>query len=203
MNRQGTQDAGMTLIELIIVLAVFALIATMSLQALSGTLRSRDHLVALERETADITRTLTLLRSDLSAAVPLLFHSPGGRSHSAVEILPGGQGFSLSLSGRIDLPGTSLAGLGRVVWRFERGTGILSRSSWPVLIPADGSAQPPTVVMVRDIISMEVRTLNADLRWQTGPNPNFRGSQSALPRAIDVILTSAKLSRISTVVSYP
>ncbi|MBV1863491.1 MAG: prepilin-type N-terminal cleavage/methylation domain-containing protein [Rhodobacteraceae bacterium] len=203
MSRKTRHDQGMTLIELIIVLAVFALIATLSLQALSGTLRSRDRLVALEENTADITLALSLLRADLQAAVPLVFHTPGGLDHSALEIAPGGQRLALSLSGQMDLPGVSLAGLGRAIWRFDPARGQLTRASWPVLIPATQAALSPEVVLARGIIGFEIRTMTPEFRWITGPDPNLGGTGSALPRAVEVTLTSVEFGRISTLVSYP
>lgn len=196
-------DAGMTLIELILVLAVFALIATMSLQALSGTLRSRDRLVALDQKSKDITLALTLLRADLRAAVPLVFHAPDGQDKPAVLIPSRADGLALSLSGRLGLPGEKLAGLGRVIWRFDPRLGEISRQSWPVLIPADSTSLSPEVVLATGITGLEVRQLTPELRWITGPNPNVSGASGTLPRALNVIVTSAEFGPLSTLVSYP
>jgi len=193
----------MTLIELIIVLAVFALIATMSLQALSGTLRNRDRLVALEQTTKNITLALTLLRADLQAAVPLVFYAPDGTRQAAFEIMPGGQGVAFSVSGRQDLPGEDLAGLGRVIWRFDRARGVLLRQSWPVLIPANPAAQTPEVVLATGITALEVRRLTPELLWLSGPDPDSGSASSSLPRAIDMRITSAEFGPVSILVSYP
>lgn len=194
-------DRGITLIELVVVLAVFALIATMSLQALSGTLRQRDRLLALEAETADITLALTLLRADLQAAAPLVFHPPNAPAQSALTVLAGGRGMALSVSGRFDVTRVGGAGLGRVIWRLQDGN--LTRQSWPTLIPATSAQQSPVVVMARGITGFELRRLTPDLHWQTGPDVNAGAGSSHLPRAINVILDSATLGRISTLVGYP
>ena len=194
-------DRGITLIELVVVLAVFALIATMSLQALSGTLRQRDRLLALEAETADITLALTLLRADLQAAAPLVFHPPNAPAQSALTVLAGGRGMALSVSGRFDVTRVGGAGLGRVIWRLEADH--LIRESWPSLIPAARSQKSPAVVMARRITRLELRRLNGALQWQSGPDPDGGSGSSTLPRAIDVILTHAGLGRISTLVSTP
>ena len=46
MRRGHHPDAGLTLIELIVAMALFALVAAMGLQVLNGMLRARDRLVA-------------------------------------------------------------------------------------------------------------------------------------------------------------
>ena len=48
MKDRVQSDAGFTMLEMVVVLALFALIATFSLQALSGTLRARDRLLVAD-----------------------------------------------------------------------------------------------------------------------------------------------------------
>ena len=49
------RDQGITLIELIVAMALFALVAVMGLQALNGMLRSRDRLSDMADETAGLS----------------------------------------------------------------------------------------------------------------------------------------------------
>ena len=44
MTRSAMADRGLTLLELVAVLAIFSLVAVMGLQALSGMMRARDRL---------------------------------------------------------------------------------------------------------------------------------------------------------------
>ena len=41
-------DKGLTLLELVVVLSLFALVAVMGLQALSGTMRAQDRLIGVD-----------------------------------------------------------------------------------------------------------------------------------------------------------
>ncbi|GGA29435.1 type II secretion system protein GspJ [Neptunicoccus cionae] len=198
------QQAGFTLIELIVVLAVFALVATMSLQAMTGTLRTRDRLAGVAEQTAQTTRVLALLRSDLESAVPLEFHDVSGRIRSSFDIAQGSVEMAISVSGRHGLPGEQVTGLGRVIWRYDRGAGVLTRQSWPVLNPADRGSVGPQVVVGEGITGFEVRRLDGDGNWVSGPDPNLgAGSSSGLPRAVDVVIDTDAFGRINTLVAYP
>jgi general secretion pathway protein J len=202
-HKGAASDNGLTLIELIVVMAVFALVATMSIQALSGTLRTRDRLSKVEAETASISRAMALLRADLQAAVPMDFSTPNGRIMSAFDLAVGGQELAFSLSGRHALPGEQTAGLGRVIWRFDRGQGLLIRQSWSTLMPADQTSLGPEVVIADQIAGFVVRTLDGQGNWVTGPDPALgSGTSSGLPRAVDVVIDSRVFGAISTLVGY-
>ena len=197
-------DQGFSLMELIVVLMVFALIATFSLQALTGTLRTRDRLVELDETTKDIHLAVTLLRADLQAAVPLAFYGLDGQQSSSLDISPGQDQFAVSVSGRKTLPHEPLTnGFGRVIWRLDRATQTLYRQSWRVLIPADTRSLSPEVPMATGIQSMQIRTLLTQGRWIIGSDPNAGGTSTRLPHAVDIILTDSHLGAISTVVGYP
>ncbi len=203
MSIQKQQDTGLTLFELIVVMAVFALVATMSLQALTGTLRTRDRLATVEAETASLTRALALLRADLHAAVPMEFNAPGGRLQSSFDVSRSGDQLALSRSGRVAMPGERSAGLARVIWRFDPARGELLRQSWPSLIPADDLGRSPDVVIADQITGFQVRTLTGQGNWITGPDPALgSGTSSGLPRAVDVIITTAGFGDINTIVGY-
>lgn len=203
MTQKPPKDQGMTLMELIVVLAVFGLVAILSLQALSGTLRHRDRLVEIDKKTSSITMMLSLLRSDLNAAAPLLFHAPDGSIQSAFAINPAQTQLGFSVSGRVDLPGEASARIGRVIWRYDTRQDQLIRQSWPVLIPADTTSLSPEVVLADGITGMEIRTFEPSRGWVSGTDPNVSGTSSNLPLAVDVILQTADFGRISTLVSYP
>jgi general secretion pathway protein J len=203
MNSPNPKDRGMTLMELIVVLAVFSLVAILSLQALSGTLRHRDRLVELDTKTADLTLMLSLLRADLNAALPMSFNTPEGEQRSAFDISPARDMVALSVSGKFDLSGESSAGLGRVIWRFDPDQSQLIRQSWPVLIPADFGSLSPEVIVAKGITGMEIRTMTSSYAWVSGDDPTISGVSSSLPRAVQVVLQTTDFGRITTLVGYP
>lgn len=157
---------GLTLIELVVALAVFALIAVMGLQALTGTLRMRDALLARDAEAADLARATALLRQDLAAMAPLLFFPPDGPPRSAIQADP--DRLALSLAGQPAL-GDPHAGLRqRAVWQRRPGSGQLTRQVWPGLAPSGLAQAGPEVVLLADVTALRVRSFWPGLGWQEG-----------------------------------
>lgn len=181
--RRGRRpDAGLTLIELVVAMAVFALVAVMGLGALSGSLRMRDRLVRADDAAAELGLTLDLMRSDLAALVPLLFYRPGGPIGSALAFGPGGRLLELSLGGQPALPsaaGTPAPGFNRVEWRLSPD-GRLTRSAWPTLWPTLGSGpgsglgsgasgqRAPEVTVMTGVTAMRLRSHWPGAGWIEG-----------------------------------
>lgn len=144
-------DQGLSLIELVLAMAIFALVAVMGAQALTGMIRMRADLTHRSDQTAALAEVTSLLRGDLNALVPMLFYPPQGAApQAALRFVPGRQGTVLSLSrggiAQFDRGGNTpaRAGIktGRVEWHLQEGQ--LSRSFWPSLIPADPRSQVQT-----------------------------------------------------------
>ncbi|MEL6886683.1 MAG: type II secretion system protein GspJ [Pseudomonadota bacterium] len=167
-----TRDRGLTLIELVAAMAIFALVATMGLQSLSATLRSRDALADRSDAVAALARPLALLRQDLGAAVPLLFYPPGrGSPRGAVWVNGDGTVFELSVAGQTDLgrDGAVRTGrLHRVVWRLDAGDGTLYRRQWHALTPAGTSAASPEVAVMTGVTGLAFRSYWLRAGWQPG-----------------------------------
>lgn len=164
MSSRGTR--GLSLLELVVSMALFALIAVMGLQLITGTLRMRDRLEVTADNTAELSLTLALLRADLQASVPLLFFPPDGGVQSAWE--SGRNVLSFSIGGQQDLPPVQGLGLHRVTWRITGAEGQLSRQIWSVLVPANASAQMPAMQVMTGVQSLSVRSFWPEQGWQPG-----------------------------------
>lgn len=172
IRRSGT--SGLTLIELVAALALFALVAVMGLQALSANLRMRDRLTRMEQQAAELSLGLALLRSDLSALLPLLFHPVGGGRRSALHLSQDGLTLSFSIGGQPALPsaagqdsGQNL-GLHRVDWRLDVARQQLRRRVWPVLSPASEQSVSPEVVYLSGVTGLSLRSNWPELGWLAG-----------------------------------
>jgi len=193
-------DRGFSLIELIAVLAVFALVATMGLQALQGTLRSRDALTDRATATRALDRGLTLLRRDLEAAVALGFTRPDGGRERALVYDPVARQLSLSVAGRGSLPDAPGAGTARVVWRFDPGTGRLDRAVWPTLIPAGAAAAGPAHPALDGLSGFQVAYhLPRDGWTEAAPDQDF-GETGGLPRAVEIRMIHDRLGPLTVTV---
>jgi len=163
---------GLTLIELVAALALFALIAVMGLQALTANLRMRDRLTQMEQQASELSLGLALLRNDLSALLPVLFHPPGGGRRSAIHLSDDGLTLSFSVSGQPELPpaigNDPGLGLHRVEWRLDVARQQLMRRVWPVLSPASEQSVSPEVSYLSGVTSLRLRSLWPQLGWLPG-----------------------------------
>lgn len=185
MRRARETQAGLSLIELVVAMALFALVAVMGAQGLTGMLRMRDDLGARSAATADLARTLSLMRADLSAALPMPFFTPGdGPVRSALAEEP--EGFSLSVGGQPVLIPARRAQpvLQRVEWRLEAGTNRLMRRQWDTLMPLDSSARSPEIVVMEGVTGLRLRSYwGAETGWRDGVRPP--GLTSTAPSGAD------------------
>ena len=150
-----------------------------------------------------MARTLAQLRSDMNAVAGVTFLSPNGEPESAVEIADLGNKVSLSVSGRYDFGGDETIGFGRVIWALNETTGVLSRQTWPVLNPALDTAKGPKVTMMTDVTALNVRRLINTSVWEAGRDRSIFGAATALPKALDISVTTNRWGAISTKVGYP
>jgi len=176
MRKKQSQTRGLTLIELVAVMALFALVAVMGLQALTANLRLRDRLTVLEQQAGELSLGLVLLRNDLSALLPVLFHPPGGGSRSAIHLSDDGLTLSFSVSGQPELPPANGEdpglGLHRVEWRLDVARQQMMRRVWPVLSPASGRSISPEVAYLSGVTGLGLRSLWPQLGWLPGVSSN-------------------------------
>ena len=155
---------GLSLIELVVALALFALVATMGIQALNGTLRMRDRGVAADTAHAALGQGLALLRRDLDGLQPLLFFPPGGDGRPASAVISdGADRFALSTDGVI--PHQPV----RAFWH-RRGDGQLVRQAWPVLTPGPGLTPDDPVVVLDGVRAITLRSYWPGEGWRDGLN---------------------------------
>ncbi len=185
---------GISLFELVVAMALFAMVATLGLQALSGTVQIGSRLGEASARVGAESRAVTLLRQDLSRMVGLRFHPPRaeGFGQSALSLSPDGLQLSFSIAGQHDdvaapITGASMtgasvigAGLQRVVWRLDPASGQLSRQIWPMLHPADARQQAPATVWLTEVASLQLRSFSRQTGWVAGVRPEA-GSLSSEP----------------------
>ena len=159
---RGTR--GLTLIELVVAMALFSLVAVMGMQTLNGTIRTRDALGGRDDRDRALAVTLAQLRSDLDRAAPMLFHAPDGPPQSALSLDRAGAVMGLTVSA---LDGT-MAPFQRVEWRYDRATGGLSRASWPVTAPGSDAQRSPDRLLLTGVESFRLRSYWEGQGWVEG-----------------------------------
>lgn len=210
------RDRGLSLIELVVAMALFALVAVMGLTTLNGTLRSRDALTLRDDRDRALAVTLALLRADLDRLVPVLFYPPDGPPQSALhdDRAAARIGFSVAAP-----PGDVKPPFMRAEWRLDRDTGTLLRSYWPFVIPARANQQSVERAFMTGVTGLRLRSYWGDLGWVEGSlpdvltaNPLPSGSDGdaafarvansyldILPLAVEITLTLDTLGEIRLV----
>lgn len=169
--KHAENDTGMTLIELVVAMAIFALVAIMGVQSLTGTLRIRDRLVTLDDQSADLGLALAMLRNDLSSVMPLLFY-PADRSapRSALRTSAGGAKFAISIGGQPEINSLTDRQIQRSEWRLDRETTQLYRRVWTTLTPANQIALQPEALILDGVTDLNIRTYWDGQGWIDGTN---------------------------------
>ncbi|MGC1497770.1 MAG: prepilin-type N-terminal cleavage/methylation domain-containing protein [Sulfitobacter sp.] len=220
--KRPPNDAGMTLIELVVAMAIFALVAIMGLQSLTGTLRIRDRLVTLDDQNSEIALALAMLRNDLTSVMPLLFYPPDrGAPRSALHLTSGGSRFAMSIGGQPDITGQINSQIHRAQWRLDRGNAQLYRSVWTTLTPANQTVLQLETLVLEGVNAVNIRTYWEGQGWIDGVNnplldfaniggdPNSDSSggppetySDILPSGIEITMTTLAYGTLTMIESF-
>ncbi|PKQ12165.1 MAG: hypothetical protein CVT70_10655 [Alphaproteobacteria bacterium HGW-Alphaproteobacteria-1] len=201
-----TGERGLTLLELVAAMAIFALVAVMGLQTLSGMLRARDSTDAAAENAAALARALALLRADLKSAADLRFWPPEAfepepplLDRSAEE-----GWFALSTEARAVLPGAQTAGTERVIWRHDRAGERLLRAVWPVMRPASDAALSAETGVLDRVSGLRLRAYaGPEEGWVAGWGQPGEEARLRLPRAMEITVESELYGPIVILVALP
>lgn len=183
---------GFTLLELLVALAIFALIGALAYSGLSGVLETRnqarhkaEQLAALQLAFSFIERDLEQasargVRDILGDALPALRVT----RDNALEFTRGGWR-NPGLSARSHLQ--------RVAYRLKDGK--LLRLTWPVLDQAQTSA-PGEAVLLSGVEAFEARFYDQALAQQAAW-PVSTGNARPLPRAVEVSIEPEGFGRVT------
>jgi general secretion pathway protein J len=190
--RPSTAESGFTLVEMLVALTVFALLAAAGV----GILRSSvDTQSAVEGRLADVSavgRLHTLLSSDLGQAVERPTRGPGGdRPAFAGEAAA----MRFVRAGWSNLEGATRSDLQRVEWRLDR-SGLVRIGHRR--LDGDDGGQP--ALFARGVAGLALRYRHPNGEWSSA----FQSSpDSALPAAVEVTLTRQGQEPLTFVVALP
>lgn len=178
---------GFTLLELLVAMAVFALIGAAAHAGLTQMLAVHARLSADSVRLAEVVRAVDLLARDLAQLAPRPVRDPLGRVEPA---LVGGSAHRPALAftrgGWPNPAGLARADLRRLVWSVEDGQ--LWRGDWPVLDRVD-PAGPERAPLLGGVRALRLRFLDASDRWQSDwPPRGLAPGSPVLPRAVEFVL---------------
>ena len=200
MKRIATKGAGFTLIEVLISMAIFAVISVLAYGALSQTLDSAEWLGARMQRLQQVQKTMRFLSNDFTQLAPRPIRQEFGDS------------FGAALTSGSDIRSPYLIEISHGGWSnpaaLPRGTvqrsayfldeDELVRVYWPAL-DRSANSEGVEVTLVNDVESFAVRYLTSESEWSEQWPPEALAGPAALrlrPRAVEVTITLADYGEI-------
>lgn len=184
-NNQGAAF-GFTLLELLIAVAVLAILSTLAFQGLRTVLDSQRHYQQSAQRLQAVHRLFLWLGRDLEHAINRNIRAEYG------DRLPSLQGDStqprwleLTRTGWHNLLQQPRSSLQRVGYHWHNRT--IYRDSWQVLDRAQDSNATP-VELLTEVTQVQIRFLDKTATWHTQWPPALDPEQ-AMPKAIEITLT--------------
>lgn len=173
-------EAGFTLLEMMLALAIFAGLSLAGMQLVQGGIRSSEQTRQSSTTLTALQKSLWLLEQDLSQMV--IRTAQPGSSGNALLVRRDTREPSLSITflrrySGFPGEGNASSGMIQVEWLWRQGT--LMRRSWPY----GGKADTPGILMMEAVSNFEIRLPP-------------RGDNAMLPAAVQIILDTARTGRL-------
>lgn len=188
------RERAFTLVELLVALAIFAVMSAFAYRALAVLMESREALERDSRRWRDVALFVGRFERDVHALLPRPATGPSGTAQAPVSSLIdlGGataRGLALTRSGAA-LHANALAAPQRVAYRLAEGR--VERLSWPAP-DAGPRAQASVTPILENVRALDFRYLaNGEWRADWG----LPGAGNAFPRAIEMAVTLESGQRV-------
>jgi len=201
MNRGvGSYRArGLTLLEMLVAIAIFALIAVMAYGALNQVLRIRDRVTAERRFWSGLAMCFSHLQDDLSQVRPRPVIDDDGQILQPFIIRPedmqvlNAPQLEFTRGGVLVTGNAARSDLERVGYQLENH--VLWRLSWPVLDRAPNTV-PVKSAVLRNVTEFRVRAFTSGQLWSdlwpqlsgSSPIASPMNPLSPFPRGVEIKL---------------
>ena len=200
-GRLHVRAVGFTLVELLVALAIFAILSAFAYRALGAMLDGREALAKESRKWRDAAIFVARVERDLRAVLDRPARAPSGTTvaavSSAIEISAAqASGLALTRSGA-PLQESALAAPQRVAYRLREGR--VERLQW-ASVDAAPRDEPVAVAVLADVRSLAFRFLDQG-QWR--PAWGLPGGSDALPAAVEMTVELASGEKLVRIVDLP
>lgn len=196
-NSTAISRQGFTLLEMLVALAIFAVLSVLAYDGLKNMIYSRDQVEKESERLSSLQITVTRLSRDLVQAVNRPIRNEYGNERPAFLFRSfSGEGLEFTRTGWRNPAAHPRSHLQRVAYRLKEDK--LLRDSWPVLDRGPGQS-PFTRTLLDRVNSFQPRFLDQLGNWQEQWPPSG-SSSGALPRAVEITLNLEDWGRIRRLV---
>ena len=199
MSRYPRQT-GFTLLELLVALSIFALLAAMAYGGLNTVMKSRQATDQQAQRLDQLQKAFFWLERDIEQSIDRAVRDDYGSPVAAMRgVEYGDYLLELTRSGWRNPAHRARSNLQRVAYGLREEK--LLRYYWNVLDRAQDS-KPMEVVLLDGVQKLELRYLDDQQKWHDDWPPQGVGLDS-LPRAVEVSLETEREGRISRLFRVP
>jgi general secretion pathway protein J len=193
---------GFTLLELLVALAIFGLVAVMAYGGLGTVLEQRAYTDASAQRLGALQKTYLVMQRDIEQAVARAIRDEYGDEQPPLASAPV---FQLTRGGWSNPAGRPRSSLQRVGYDLEEQQ--LVRYAWPVLDRAQDS-QPLQQALADHIVSIQARYLDAGSNWHESwpplePDAGEEAVEPGLPAAVEVSLEHEYFGNLTWLFQLP
>lgn len=193
---------GFTLLEVMIAIAIFSVIALGCWQVLDRVTTTKSHLEKQSAQLRELQRGLWLLARDIHSIVNRPIRNSIGEQEAAVTTLVTGYTLLLTRNGWPNPLGEKRSTLQRVGYQTEldkNGNNTLFRYYWPVLDQAPDT-EPQQQVILENVDYFEVQFIdsqgNVSFHWPEKSNNENKTSDHIIPAGIRIRLNVSHYGEI-------
>ena len=193
--QSSAKQSGITLLELLVVIAVFSIMSAAAYSGLQNSLKAEENFSASMKDLEAVQMSLTLFQRDIMQLSPRGIRDAFGDDEAAI-VLFNGREFIFTRGGNFSSLKLDQTGLTRVSYSLQDEQFI--RSHWRHLDSTQGD-RPLSASLLSKVTNLQIRVLDQNNLWHL----DWPISDSAKIRAVELMIELEDWGEIRRLFSAP